>query len=384
MKKKETARHSKQKSATQVSKQLSALNLSDSDLALFLRNYVLCPQQLLQLGFPVESSLYPGRAIVYKESEVPQHTPKHCSGFDVNAREFVPKETGSFYVSSLVNNSENFDKNDGYSIVSREPETRGEERKCVRCSKGFFVSNKGEYLTQEHCLYHWGKLLPNKENPLYYACCRGKPNTKGCTTAKLHVWNGLSVGINGPLEGYVRTRPRKTPPPDGNLGVYALDCEMGYTTQGLELTRVTVVAPDGRLVYDTLVRPENEIIDYNTRFSGITAKDFTLRKNSKSLREVQNDLMGFINADTILIGHGLDNDLRALKMVHTTVVDTSVIFPHHYGLPYRRSLKSLAVYCLKTSIQTDANGHDSCEDARTCIGLMLYRIQKDFQAVFSA
>jgi hypothetical protein len=37
-------------------------------------------------------------------------------------------------------------------------------------------------------------------------------------------------------------------------------------TDGTELLRVTVVAADGLLVYDSLVRPENYIIDYNTRF----------------------------------------------------------------------------------------------------------------------
>ena len=31
---------------------------------------------------------------------------------------------------------------------------------------------------------------------------------------------------------------------------------------------------DGRLVYESLVCPENDIIDFNTRYSGISAKDF--------------------------------------------------------------------------------------------------------------
>jgi hypothetical protein len=35
----------------------------------------------------------------------------------------------------------------------------------------------------------------------------------------------------------------------------------------VEVLRVTVVAADGHLVYGSLVRPENYIIDYNTRFS---------------------------------------------------------------------------------------------------------------------
>ena len=35
-----------------------------------------------------------------------------------------------------------------------------------------------------------------------------------------------------------------------------------------------MVGVDGRLVYESLVCPDNEIIDYNTRYSGISAKDF--------------------------------------------------------------------------------------------------------------
>ena len=72
---------------------------------------------------------------------------------------------------------------------------------------------------------------------------------------------------------------------------------------------------------------------------------------TKNLKEVQNDLMGFINADTILVGHGLENDLRALSLVHATVLDTAVVFPHFYGLPFRRSLRSLAASYLKRDIQ---------------------------------
>jgi len=48
-------------------------------------------------------------------------------------------------------------------------------------------------------------------------------------------------------------------------GVYSLDCEMCYTTIGLELTRVTVIDEGCNVIYETLVKPQNSIIDYNTR-----------------------------------------------------------------------------------------------------------------------
>jgi len=53
--------------------------------------------------------------------------------------------------------------------------------------------------------------------------------------------------------------------PVNEQGVYALDCEMCYTTQGLELTRVTIIDEDCKVIYETLVKPQNPIIDYNTR-----------------------------------------------------------------------------------------------------------------------
>ena len=40
---------------------------------------------------------------------------------------------------------------------------------------------------------------------------------------------------------------------------------MCYTTFGLELTRVTVIDSGLEVIYNKLVMPDNEIIDYNTR-----------------------------------------------------------------------------------------------------------------------
>jgi RNA exonuclease 1 len=61
------------------------------------------------------------------------------------------------------------------------------------------------------------------------------------------------------------------------------------------------------------------------------------------------------------------------------VVDTSVIFVHPNGLPYRHSLKSLVSYLLEREIQQGLAGHCSFEDARDCMELILWRIRKCFK-----
>ena len=79
--------------------------------------------------------------------------------------------------------------------------------------------------------------------------------------------------------------------------------------------------------------------DYNTRFSGITAENHSAATtNLAGIRAVLNTL---IDSNTILIGHGLENDLKTLRIVHARCIDTAILFPHKAGNPYRRSLKEL-------------------------------------------
>ena len=48
------------------------------------------------------------------------------------------------------------------------------------------------------------------------------------------------------------------------------------------------------------------------RFSGLTAEDFT--SGTVYLEEVQEKMLAMVSADTILLGHSLESDLRALKV----------------------------------------------------------------------
>ena len=54
--------------------------------------------------------------------------------------------------------------------------------------------------------------------------------------------------------------------------MFAVDCEMCLTREGSELTSISVLDESEQLVYGTLVKPDNPITDYLTRYSGITAK----------------------------------------------------------------------------------------------------------------
>lgn len=341
-----------------------------------------------------------------------------------------PPSSSSGNSSGIEDSSESNSSLPGSPSITRlSPEAipPADEKRCSRCARGFFVTVDGEYLTQEHCVFHYGRVqrvLNAADNSFSfeYSCCAASPDTKGCTTHKLHVWSGLSEGCNGPYHGFVNTKKaiggqdsrkhkskvkrklsdgpsfifcadldhldlgveeKKRVAPRGTraVKVFALDCEMCFTGRGLELAKVTVVAHDGSLVYEKFVQPESEIIDYNTRFSGIKASDFhpTNQQNIRSVQQVQRDLVEFIEEDTILIGHGLENDLRALKLIHKRIIDTSIAFPHFSGLPFRRSLKSLTKTVLKRDIQTCQTGHDSYEDSLACVELMLWRVRKDFR-----
>ncbi|XP_068095994.1 RNA exonuclease 1 homolog [Hyperolius riggenbachi] len=246
-------------------------------------------------------------------------------------------------------------------------------RVCSRCGEVYAVTIQGKHVRKEECIFHSGRVLRHKVPgglETRYNCCEAVVGAPGCQMAKLHVHDGQKDN----LDGFIKTFP-KLQPSDGNPGIFAVDCEMSYTTQGLELTRVTVVNHNLQVVYDTFVKPDNEIIDYNTKLSGITEEH--LKNITTSIRDVQAILLNLFSAETILIGHSLENDLIALKLIHDTVVDTSIVFPHRLGLPHKRALRNLIADYLRRIIQDSVDGHDSSEDATACMELMIWKVKED-------
>lgn len=255
-----------------------------------------------------------------------------------------------------------------------KPFNTSEKKVCVRCGKEFYLNKKGKFAKVQECIYHWGRAYMTRVGKGWekrYSCCQERVGVEGCSVCDTHVHADNKLERNG----YVRTL-LKSPPPDGNCGIFTLDCEMSYTTNGLELTRVSVLDVSCDLVYDTFVQPSGRVLDYNTRWSGITEEHLNGVKTT--IRDVQATFLSKFSSDTILMGHSLESDLVALRIIHETVVDTAIVFPHKRGFPYKRSLKNVASENLGLIIQSGAaEGHDSAEDAAACMKLMLWKIEED-------
>ncbi|OQE36836.1 hypothetical protein PENCOP_c011G07273 [Penicillium coprophilum] len=188
-------------------------------------------------------------------------------------------------------------------------------------------------------------------------------------------------------DGWVDTRVptlESAQPPDTEIesgsvtvgrDVFSLDCEMCLTEGGQsELARISMIGWDGEVVLDELVKPARPVIDYLTRYSGITPE--MLEPVTTTLGDIQQRLLTLLTPRAILVGHSLNSDLNALKLVHPFIVDTSIIYPHPRGPPLKCSLKWLTQKYQNKQIQTGMAGHDSIEDARAVLELVKLKCEK--------
>ncbi|KZT20361.1 ribonuclease H-like protein [Neolentinus lepideus HHB14362 ss-1] len=262
-----------------------------------------------------------------------------------------------------------------------KPSEEGNTMKCERCRQQFLV--KRLELADE-CTFHWGRPYSkqvNGEKMRIYSCC-GKPtaDSEGCHKGP-HVFYETKPEDLHARHAFSHTRPRNSSDSgpsskDTALDVVALDCEMIYTTGGMSVARVSVVDGSGAEVFDQLVRMDEgvHVIDYNTRFSGITPEEYA--KAVLPLSSIRQSLDAFINSETIIAGHALENDLKTLRMIHHRCVDTVALFPHPAGSPFRRALRDLVKEHLGQIIQAGGAtvGHSSVEDSIATLDLVRWYV----------
>ena len=145
------------------------------------------------------------------------------------------------------------------------------------------------------------------------------------------------------------------------------------------LARVSIVNFDGDQIYDSYVKPREEVTDWRTHVSGIASKHM---REARTFEMVQNDVCSVLQ-DRILIGHSVRKDLEALLLSHPrySIRDTAKHQPYRQlvggGSP---KLKLLASELLGIEIQTGE--HSSIEDARAT--MLLFRRDKDaFESVYA-
>ncbi|GBM89979.1 Putative exonuclease GOR [Araneus ventricosus] len=250
------------------------------------------------------------------------------------------------------------------------------EHQTCRCGKTLSMLDDKWYLDDEGCHFHLGKqLFVGPEYGLYTCCKKVSP---GCAFNKHH------VSFYRPFEEikFVHPEEKKEGGRKKASNIFSIDCEMAFTTKGMEAVKTSLVSINGEVLYDSYVQPNNPILDYNTAFSGV--REEHLRQVTTKLEDVQDQLLRLLNKDSILIGHGVENDLLALNLVHENVIDTSFVFPHERGHPLKNSLKYLAETHLHKHIQDGYVGHNSIEDAKTCMELMLWKIYSETRATFVA
>jgi RNA exonuclease 1 len=164
---------------------------------------------------------------------------------------------------------------------------------------------------------------------------------------------------------------------------------MCRTEKGLELTRLTLLSQFGVTLVDMLVLPDSPIVDYLTRYSGVLpltpsangrthahayspgsrtaavggvcslCRCLTRRVGitedklghvTATLQDARAAVLKHIDSSSVLVGHSLENDLRALKLAHPRVIDTAICYPHPTP-PYKFGLRHLTLEYLHRTIQ---------------------------------
>jgi RNA exonuclease 1 len=160
----------------------------------------------------------------------------------------------------------------------------------------------------------------------------------------------------------------------------AIDCEMCQTKDPVSgasdsraLCRISIVdAETDEVLLDSLVKPDWPVVDYRSRINGITGEH--LENVQFSLAHAQKFLLALCSAETVIIGHSVNNDLAAMRMEHYCVVDSACLFKASDSDTATVGLKDLSMNILK---KTMPSTHDSVNDARVALRCLEHYLEKD-------
>ncbi|KAJ5986582.1 hypothetical protein N7451_010947 [Penicillium sp. IBT 35674x] len=185
-----------------------------------------------------------------------------------------------------------------------------------------------------------------------------------------------------------RDTPRMVLPAAGKVSAIAIDCEMVGVRNGRQtlafLTAINFLT--GEVLINRYVSPTEDVIDWRSKFSGVTPKIMASAVASGeafgSWREARDKLWEFMDDSTVLVGQSLNYDLEVLGMSHAKVVDSAIltseaVYPSVIStrpLPRHWGLKRLAKDLLSLDIQTGNCGHSALEDTYAARDVVIWCI----------
>jgi hypothetical protein len=254
---------------------------------------------------------------------------------------------------------------------------------CNHCGINFNINDIDKII---NCNFHRGKLQTKTYNNLdkgkkifgtdytdrFYSCCNEpKGQSQGCEITNHHVYkfnNAIDLHLSKnfqkieDLRSYlnIKNNSKSQILRKSKIKAVGIDCEMCYTNKGFEMMKLSLIDfKTEKKLLDSIIHPDgNLIIDLNSKISGINE----IPENSLTFDEALIKLAQLTDKDTIIIGHGLENDLNVLRLIYPKIIDTAILFSENQ-IDIRRKdpLKKLAWSYLSENIQ--GREHDSLEDA---------------------
>ncbi|KAG0682099.1 RNA exonuclease 3 [Pichia californica] len=256
---------------------------------------------------------------------------------------------------------------------------------CNHCGNSF---NLNEISNIVSCNFHPGKLITSTNeninnnkgkkifgndyiNKIYNCCNELKGQSQGCKKLNHHVFklnNSIDLHYLKPFINISNLRNSLNIINNSKIQLLrkqkikaiGLDCEMCYTDKGFELMKLSLIDfKTEKKILDSIIHPDGDlIIDLNSHVSGVN----NIPKNSLTFDEAIIKLAQLTDNDTIIIGHGLENDLNVLRLIYPNIIDTAILFSENQiDIKRKDPLKKLAWSFLSENIQ--GKEHDSLEDA---------------------
>lgn len=152
--------------------------------------------------------------------------------------------------------------------------------------------------------------------------------------------------------------------------VLAIDCEFISTNRSSkELASLAAVNECGETVLHRLVLPKGKVKDFKEHITGLNLQSYQ-QGNPVSWDQARNELVQLLRSKpgTILLGHGVSNDLEVLQLDYRPVIDTSLLFEWRGRESLLPGLQHLHERLVGGSFRSDGT-HSPDEDARAALDI---------------